>query len=72
MGRRGRYRMVVGFIATYAISVFDHHRCEFESRSGEVYSIQYYMIKFVRDLRQVGGFLRMLRFPPPMKTAATI
>jgi hypothetical protein len=23
---------------------------------GEVYSMQYYVIKFVRDLRQVGGF----------------
>jgi hypothetical protein len=26
------------------------------------------MIKFVSDLRQVGGFLRVLRFPPPIKT----
>jgi hypothetical protein len=25
------------------------------------------MIKFVSDLRQVGGFLRVLRFPPPIK-----
>jgi hypothetical protein len=24
---------------------------------GEVYSIQHYVIKFVSDLRQVGGFL---------------
>jgi hypothetical protein len=28
---------------------------------GEVYSIQYYVIKFVSDLRQVGGFLQVLR-----------
>jgi hypothetical protein len=35
--------------------------------AGEVYSIQHYMIKFVSDLRQVGGFLRVLRFPPPIK-----
>jgi len=28
---------------------------------GEVYSIQHYVIKFVSDLRQVGGFLRVLR-----------
>ena len=34
----------------------------------EVYSIQQYVIKFVIDLRQVGGFLRALRFPPPIKT----
>jgi hypothetical protein len=27
---------------------------------GEVYSIQHYVIKFVSDLRQVGGFLRLL------------
>jgi len=31
---------------------------------GEVYSIQHYVIKFVSDLRQVGGFLRVLRFLP--------
>jgi hypothetical protein len=30
----------------------------------EVYSIQHYVIKFVSDLRQVGGFLQ---FPPPLK-----
>ena len=27
---------------------------------------------FVSDLRQVGGFLRVLRFPPPIKLTATI
>ena len=39
---------------------------------GEVYSIQYYVIKFVSDLRQVSGFLRALRFPTPIKLTATI
>jgi len=39
---------------------------------GEVYSIQFYVIKFVSDLRQVGGFLRVLRFPAPIKLTATI
>ena len=34
---------------------------------GEVYSIQHYVIKFVSDLRHVGGFLCVLRFPPPIK-----
>jgi hypothetical protein len=35
---------------------------------GEVYSIQHYVIlKFVSDLRHVGDFLRVLRFPPPIK-----
>jgi hypothetical protein len=37
------------------------------SRHGEVYSIQHYVIKFVSDLRQVGGFLRVLKFAPPIK-----
>jgi hypothetical protein len=34
---------------------------------GEVYSIQHYVIKFVSNLRQVGGFLRALRFTKPKK-----
>jgi hypothetical protein len=38
---------------------------EFESRSGR--GVQHYVIKFVSDLRHVGGFLRVLRFPPPIK-----
>jgi hypothetical protein len=49
-GRRDR--MVVGFITTYAFSAYHHQHCEFESRSGEVYSIQHYVIKFVSDLRR--------------------
>ena len=61
--RRGRDRMVVEFATTYAISAY---------RSGEVSSIQHYVRKFVSDLRQVGGFLRVLRFPPTIKPTATI
>ena len=34
---------------------------------GELYSVQYYVIKFVSDFWQVGGFLRILRFPQPIK-----
>ena len=30
--------------------------------------VQHYVIKFVSDLQQVDGFLRVLRFPPPVKT----
>jgi len=33
---------------------------------GEVYSIQHYVIHFVSDLQHVGGFLRVLWFPPPI------
>jgi len=56
--------MVVGFTTTYAISVYHHWCCEFESPSGQ--DVQYYVIKFVSDLWQFGGF------PPPIKLTATI
>jgi hypothetical protein len=32
--------------------------------------MQHYVAKFVSDLRQVGGFLRVLQFPPPIKLVA--
>ena len=35
--------------------------------TGEVHSIQHYGIKLSNDLRLVGGFLRALWFPPPIK-----
>jgi hypothetical protein len=38
---------------------------------GEMYSIQHYVIKFVSNLRQVGGFLRVLWFPPPLIHCST-
>ena len=65
-GRSGRYRMIVGITTTRAIS------CGFNPVHGQVYSIQHYMIKCVSDLRQVGGFLLILRFSPPIKLTATI
>ena len=43
-----------------------------EFRSGEVYSIQHYVIQFFGDFRQVDGFVRVLRFPPPIKLTTTI
>jgi hypothetical protein len=41
---------------------------------GEAYSIEHYryVIKFVSNLRQVGGFLKVRRFPPPIKLTTTI
>ena len=33
---------------------------------GEVYTIQQYLIKFISDMWQVGGFLRVYKFPPPI------
>jgi hypothetical protein len=66
-GCRGLDRMVVGLqlpvqslpITTKVVSLNPVH--------GEVYSIQHYVKKFVSDLRQVSGFLRVLRFPPQIK-----
>jgi hypothetical protein len=34
---------------------------------GDLYSIQRCVINFVSDLLQVGGFLRVFQFPPPIK-----
>ena len=42
----------------------------FEYRSGQ--GVQHYVIKFISDLRQVGGVHCLLRFPPPIKLTATI
>ena len=69
-GCRGRNRMVVGWTTIYAIGAHHHWCCGFNSRSG--WGVQHYVIKFVRDLRQDGGFLWVLRFPPPIKLTTTI
>ena len=65
----GRDRMVVGFTTIYAISAYHHLRCEFAPCSGEMYSIQHYVIKFVSDSRQIGVFLR---FSPPTELTTTM
>jgi hypothetical protein len=47
--------------------------CEFESCSWRgVLDATLYDIKFVNDLRQFGGFIRVLRFSPPIKLTTTI
>ena len=57
---------LVGFTTAYEICAYH----EFESH--EVYLIQHCVIKFVSDLWQISGFLRVLLFPPPKKLTATI
>ena len=37
-----------------------------------MYLIQHYVKRFVSDLWKVGGFLWILRFPPPIKLTAMI
>ena len=39
---------------------------------GAVDTTLIYVLKFVSDLRQDGGFLRVFYFPPPIKLTATI
>jgi hypothetical protein len=53
--RRGGGRMVVSFTNTYVISANHHCSCEFEYND-EVCLIQHYVIMFVSNLQQVGGF----------------
>jgi len=60
-------RMVVEFTTTYAITT---DVVSSNPDQGEVYNN--YVIKFVSDLRQVGGFLRVFQFPAPIKLTATI
>jgi hypothetical protein len=39
---------------------------------GVMYFVQHYVIKFVSELSQVGGFLRVLRFALPIKLTDTL
>ena len=65
--------MVVGFTTTCVLSVPIATKVVSSNMvHGEVYLIQHYVIKFVSDLRQVGGFLWVFRFTPPIKLTAMI
>jgi hypothetical protein len=72
--RRGLDRMVVGFTTTLPMEpvLITTYVVSSNQGSGEVYSIQHYVIKFVSNLRQVSGFLRVIMFPPPIKLTARI
>jgi hypothetical protein len=68
-GRLGRGRIVVGLtqlpmqsvpITTIVVS------------SNATLALQHYVIKFVSDLQQANGFLRVLQFRSPIKFTATI
>ena len=67
--------MVVGFTKTCAITEsvpLTTNVVSLNPANGKVYSIQHYAIKFVSDLRQVGGFLCVHQLPPPLKLTAMI
>jgi hypothetical protein len=59
-------------VPPYAISAYHHLSCDSNPSHGEVYLIQHYVINFVSDLWQVGGFLLEVRFPPQIKLTGTI
>jgi hypothetical protein len=71
-GHRGRDRMVVGFTLLPMQSVsITTNVASLIPTNGEMYWIQYYVIKFISDLRQVGGFLWELQHHPQIKLTAT-
>jgi hypothetical protein len=67
MGLRGRDRIVIGLLPIQSVPITTN-----VMSSNTTQAIQHYVIKFDNDLRQVGGFLRVLRFPPPIKLTSTI
>ena len=60
---------IVGLKTDYAISAYHTERYEFESRSGKVNTIQYYVKTFVSDLLQVSVFFRVSCFLYPTHNA---
>ena len=64
-------RMVVGFITVQSVPITTKVVSS-NLAYGEMYSIQHCVIKFVSNLRQVGGVLRVRWFPQPIKVITTI
>ena len=58
--------IVIGKLPMQAVTITTNV-VSFNPVHGEVYLIQHYVIKFISDLRQVGGFLRFL---PSIKVTA--
>ena len=64
-GHRGHDRMVVGQLHVQPL-IITTTVVSSNPANNEVYSITYYMIEFLCDLLQVGGFLGVLQFPSPI------
>ena len=66
---------VVGLLPVQSL-VYHLCSCEFAPRFGNTkkgaLDLQSYVIRFVSYVPKVGGFLRVLRFPPPVKLTAMI
>jgi hypothetical protein len=54
------------------MSMISEWECYPRATSTLLDDVQHYVIKFVSNVRRVGGFLRVHRFPPPIKLTATI
>ena len=70
-GRRGRDRMVVGHLPRQSVPITTKVVSS-NPALGEVYSVQYYLIKLSVTSGRFGAFLRVLQFPRPIKLTATI
>ena len=55
-----------------AISAYHTKVVSSNPADGEVHSVQYCVMKFDSDLRQVCGFLRVRWFSPPIKLTAIL
>jgi hypothetical protein len=64
--------MIVGLTTTDAISAYHHNVVNSNPADDEVYSKQHYVIKLLSELRQVDGFLWVLRFPIPLSIFQSI
>jgi hypothetical protein len=60
-------RMVIGLLPMHSVPITTN-----VVSSNPTHAIQAYVIKFLSDIPEVGGFLRVLQFPPPIKLTATI
>jgi hypothetical protein len=68
----GRDHIIVGFTTTCAINAYHHSKCEFRIPLRRCVLDTALCDKVVNDLRQVGGILRVLQFPPPIKLTTMI
>jgi hypothetical protein len=57
---------------TFIMDIYFESLVNFDPAHGDTHSIQHYVIKFVSDWRKISGFLRVFRFPLPIKLTAAI
>jgi len=70
-------KVIVQLFTSYSLWSTPHHEWDsnivtFNPAHGKMYSIQHYVMKLISDLQQIGGFLQVIQFPPPIKLTATV